>query len=157
MGLLALVVTGCSLPHLDPANTWKIYRNPRYGFEFPYPADWLPSRPPTNRDGQSFISPRNAQVEIVGWASQVLPGSATSRHIGTTNTPTGKQNFTTAQGLAGEVAVDVGPEISSLTLTLVQGQIVYNWQGRSPSAQFPDYYQFFSYVASQYQVLQETE
>jgi hypothetical protein len=61
-------------------------------------------------------------------------------------------NFTTVDGLPGELKVNIGPEKTLMKLTLVKGQVQYHWQAEAPSQQFDDYYKFFYYVASEYDV-----
>ena len=48
--------------------------------------------------------------------------------------------------------IEVGQEVSSMTLTLTQGQVKYYWQGRSQSQEFQDYYRLFYYIAQQYRI-----
>ncbi len=162
---LSAILTGCvpssqnslfSEVEAPLDGAWEIYYNPRYDFEFPYPSTWIAAPPPTNRDGQAFVDPRYSDVEIRGWANQRLNSAQTLPFEASppVERPV-SQNFVTNQGLAGELQVEIGPESSAMTLTLVQGNVTYRWQGRSPSHQFANYYQFFDYVARQYRVLGE--
>jgi len=66
-------------------------------------------------------------------------------------------NFVTQQGLQGLLHVEVGAEVSFITLTLIQNGVMYSWQGRSPSDQFAKYYEFFNYVAGQYRIVESVE
>lgn len=140
---LLLILYGCFTPSLDVTDmTWKIYKNSRYGFEFPYPSNWKTLATPTNADGIVFVSPKKNTVEIRAWASnQILESIAPE-----------KPNFQTTQGLTGILAVEVGNSVSSMTLTLTQNQVKYNWQGRTPSQEFQNYYPLFYYIAQQYRV-----
>ena len=142
-----ILLVGCRSSEVAPAGTWKTYRNPRYDFEFPYPSHWMADPPPDNQDGQAFHDPKNSEAEIRGWAGHQIK-------IGTQqkSTVSLKPNFTTQQGLAGELKVNIGPETSSMTLALQQGDLRYNWQARSPSQDFDDYYRFFYYIAQHYRV-----
>ena len=160
VGVISAAVSGCDRLSFDPQNGWEIYRNPRYGFEFPYPKAWVAEPPPDNLDGQVFRAPDRPGVEISGWASQIpddISDDARESPAATVSPNPVEQNFVTEQGLSGELEVQIASEISSLNLTLVQDGVVYRWQGRSPSDRFEDYYKFFSYVASQYQVLPAVE
>jgi hypothetical protein len=153
-GLAGLAVSlvfliSCRSFETSPPGNWQTYRNPRYNFEFPYPSNWIAEPPPDNQDGQAFHDPQNSQAEIRGWAGHQIKPIAKPKS-GTL--PSLKPNFTTEQGLPGELQVNIGPEISSMKLVLEQGNIRYNWQGRSPSQQFDDYYRFFYYSAKQYRV-----
>lgn len=140
---LLLILYGCFTPSLDVTDmTWNIYKNSRYGFEFPYPSNWKTLATPTNADGIVFVSPKNNTVEIRAWASNQILESITPE----------KPNFQTTQGLTGILAVEVGNSVSSMTLTLTQNQVKYNWQGRTPSQEFQNYYPLFYYIAQQYRV-----
>jgi hypothetical protein len=150
--LLGLVVllSGCSpSQHRSEAIHWKTYHNERYGFEFPYPSNWIVGPIPSNGDGQVFFDPKNPTVEIRGWGGYNIQGlNATQDHPA----PLKPENFTTAQGLHGALAVELGTRESSMTLTIVRDDIRYQWRGRSPSEVFDDYYRFFYYVATQYRI-----
>jgi hypothetical protein len=138
----AIIFSGCS-----PKLTWETYRNPRYGFEFPYPSNWTPLSSPDNNDGVTFISPQNQNTEIRAWAGKELPKLQ--------NPETIKQidhNFETNQGVSGVLVVEVDQQMSSMTLTITQGQVEYYWQGKSNSKEFQDYYRLFYYIAQQYKI-----
>jgi hypothetical protein len=140
---LLLILYGCFTPSLDVTDmTWNIYKNSRYGFEFSYPSNWKTLVTPTNADGIVFVSPKNNTVEIRAWASNQILESITPE----------KPNFQTTQGLTGILAVEVGNSVSSMTLTLTQNQVKYNWQGRTPSQEFQNYYPLFYYIAQQYRI-----
>ena len=146
---IAVSLCGCTGSNLGSSPTWKTYTNGRYGLEFPYPSNCTALPPPDNNDGQAFVSPQNPEVEIRGWAGNRLPEwEMKQKNAKTSMNP----NFKTAQGVSGQLAVEVGAEVSSMTLTLTQGQVRYYWQGRSPSQQFDDYYRFFYYIAEQYRI-----
>lgn len=153
---LVLILSDCQSPNKRQLGTWQTYHNQRYGFEFLYPSNWVPAPIPSNRDGQAFSGPLPTDVEIRGSAGYIWQGIEAVRckcgcryHH---HPKVSKQNFTTQQGLTGELKVEVDSEFSSMTLTLKQRQILYVWQGQAPSKQFADYYRFFYYVASQYRV-----
>lgn len=146
------MLSGCR-PDMSQSGSWKIYHNPRYDFTFPYPSTWKPSQPPDNRDGQAFNHPDNPAIEVRGWASNRLPNPRGDEQGTSKNATSGlKPNFKTQQGLAGELKVQIDQRTSSMTLTLIQGEVRYNWQGRSPSEQFADRYQLFYSMARQYRV-----
>ncbi|MFB2770781.1 hypothetical protein ACE1AT_16035 [Pelatocladus sp. BLCC-F211] len=132
--------------------TWKIYSNNRYGFEFPYPSTWK-SLPSDNGDGIVFTSPINNTVEIRSWAGMQLPeGIISEKNAKTSINP----NFTTAQGVSGVLTVEVGQQEGVMTLKLAQGQLKYYWQGKAPSPEFDNYYRFFYYIASSYKIGQKS-
>jgi len=109
---------------------------------------------PSNLDGQAFRDPNNSSIEIRGWALEQLPENQSSSSSSTPTDSSSSQspNFTTQQGVTGQLKVEVGLETSLMTLTLHQGQVEYHWQGQSDSEQFADYYHFFNYIASQYRL-----
>jgi len=152
--LLVILLLGCHSSNLRSQSRWNNYRNPRYGFEFPYPSNWIAFPIPDNRDGRAFRDPQNPKAEIRGWAGNQLSEPKTSSpHSQPKALPrTQRQNFTTAQGLTGKLQVDIDSDTSLMTLTLSQRQVQYNWQGQCNSQQFADYYRFFYYVASQYRL-----
>ncbi|HEY9901107.1 MAG TPA: hypothetical protein V6D43_01540 [Candidatus Sericytochromatia bacterium] len=154
--LLVALLLGCRSSNLGSQSSWNIYRNPRYRFEFPYPRAWLAFPMPDNRDGRAFRDPQNQNAEIRGWAGNQLSQIKTSSPNSTPKAPpkTQQQNFSTEQGLTGKLQVEIGLDISLMTLTLRQREVVYNWQGKCESKQFADYYRFFYYVASQYRLPQ---
>jgi hypothetical protein len=143
----AIICGGCSINGFwTSRQNWETYQNPRYGFEFPYPSNWT-SQTPDNNDGVIFVSPQNENLKIHAWAGNELPELQT--------TETTKQidhNFETAQGISGVLVVEVGQQISSMTLTINQGQIKYHWQGQTSSKEFKDYYRLFYYIAKQYKI-----
>lgn len=165
---LVIMLLSCRASNIGSHSSWDIYRNPRYGFEFPYPSDWLPFPMPDNRDGRAFRDPQNASSEIRGWAANPLSKTADPQrkqgrhrlHLEASPPSTSQkdspkfqqQNFTTEQGLTGKLRVEINPDISLMTLTLSQGNVSYNWQGQCNSEQFADYYRFFYYVARQYRL-----
>ncbi|NEP60033.1 MAG: hypothetical protein F6K31_24015 [Symploca sp. SIO2G7] len=140
---MLFLLSSCS----DSPNRWKTYQNPRYKFEFPYPSNWESIAMPENLDGEAFRDPNNPSVEIRGWAFNQLPETESSS---SNSTSTDSPNFTTEQGVTGQLRVEVGVDTSLMILTLNQGQVEYHWQGRSDSEQFADYYRLFNYIASQY-------
>ncbi|NEP41288.1 MAG: hypothetical protein F6K35_19485 [Okeania sp. SIO2H7] len=142
---IGVVVSSCSGTNSGQSNSWKIYSNERYGYQFPYPNNWENTRVISNADGQAFRHPQNPAVEMRAWAGYNLLNSEDSQ-------PKAANNFITEEGLPGELRVKIGPEISSMTLRLEKGQIQYYWEAEAPSQQFDDYYKFFYYVASQYDV-----
>ncbi len=141
MGLLclSLVLVACSA--FRPTESWQTYRNPRFHFEFVYPSSWTASAAPSNQDGQAFTDPKNAAVQVRGWAS-IKGGEALA------------QNFQTAQGWTGNLRVEIGHETSAMTLTLNREQVEYGWQGKAPSQDFAAYYPTFAAIARQYKVPQ---
>lgn len=148
---LFLILWGCNAPGLDISSvSWKTYSNSRYGFEFPYPSNWNSLTAPVNDDGIAIVSPRNNNVEIRAWASNQLPQS-----INQDSTKSTSPNFQTTQGLRGVLLVEVDNTVSSMTLTLTQNQVKYDWQGRSPSQEFSNYYPLFYYIAQQYRITQK--
>lgn len=154
--ILTVFVLSCG-PNDSTSTTWKVYKNERFGFEFPYPDRWAESIPPENRDGMAFGDPQNPEVEIRGWAEyERLAPTATPRKSFTRNSkqqlPTPSPlNFTTLQGVPGNLDAKIGAQ-STLTLTLAQGETRYYWRGSAPNQKFDDYYRFFNYIASRYRV-----
>jgi len=145
---LLFLLSSCSVSQ----NRWNTYQNPRYQFEFPYPSNWETLTMPSNLDGEAFRDPDNPSVEIRGWAQ--LPDTESSS---SNSTSTDSPNFTTEQGVTGQLRVEVGVDTSLMSLTLNQGQVEYHWQGQADSEQFADYYRFFNYIASQYQLPSSNE
>lgn len=154
--VVSLVLGSCRPPERELARTWYIYQNDRYGFEFPYPSNWIAAPLVANQDGQTFSDPQNPAVKILGWASQVSVepdqgSSSVQKNVVVA------PNFVTQQGLPGLLRVEVGAEVSFMTLTLIQNGVVYNWQGRAPSDRFAEYYEFFNYVSSHYRIVAPAE
>ncbi|MEH2290792.1 hypothetical protein [Nostoc sp.] len=150
-GVIALLVILWSCTASDfnaQAIAWKTYSNSRYGFEFPYPSNWISLAASENGDGIAFISPQKNSVEIRGWASQQLPNSIVTDESDKKIKP----NFKTAQGVPGVMVVKVDQQVGSMTLTLTHSQVKYYLQGRSKSQEFPDYYRLFYYIAQQYRI-----
>lgn len=144
---LAGLLLGCRASDFSSAGSWETYRNDRFGFEFLYPKLWVSSDRPENRDGIAFHDPKNPQVEIRGWASPELTHS--SRNLLT--------NFTTQQGNSGNLEVKISARVSSMTMTIVKGNLRYSWRGSSLNAQFDRYYQLFYYIASHFQISDRSE
>jgi hypothetical protein len=142
---LSMLLVACREDGAALSGQWLTYRNPRYRFEFPYPDGWQVAPLPSNQDGQVFFEPQHADVEMRGWASQSSVGMEWGDAAGALN-------FVTEQGLQGYMQVEIGAEVSTMTVTWVPNQVVYRWEGRSPSDQFDDYFKFFYYVASQFRV-----
>jgi hypothetical protein len=148
LAALCLTLWACSTLILDITSiSWKTYSNSRYGFEFPYPSNWTPSITPTNDDGIALVSPRNTNVEIRGWASNRL-----AQPIDEDSETSANYNFQTNQGLRGRLLVETGNTFSSMKLTLIQNQVEYHWQGKSPSQEFSNYHPLFYYIAQQYRI-----
>ena len=151
---LVLILFSCRASNVSMPNSWDTYHNPRYSFEFPYPRNWTPFPMPDNRDGRVFRDPKNPTLEIRGWAGHKLSeirASSSKKSAKQSPTPQ-RQNFTTDQGVTGELQVEIGSDISLMTLTLSQGKVQYRWQGQCESEQFADNYRFFYYVATQYRL-----
>lgn len=158
LAISGFLLLGCRATDLELPDRWSTYQNPRYDFEFPYPSNWTPAPMPDNLDGRAFRDPQNPTAEIRGWAANQLSGilneteenRAPSQHQhSSTEFP---QNFTTEQGVTGKLQVNIGPQTSSMTLTLTQEQVQYNWQGECQSEQFAQYYRFFNEIARQYRI-----
>lgn len=169
---LVIILSGCQDANRVSQNNWKVYRNPRYNFEFPYPGNWVAFPMPDNRDGRAFRDPNNPNAEIRGWAANNLSATITppasgvlyqeqhplkieASSLGSTElTPlkSQEQNFITDQGLTGNLKVEIGSDTSLMTLTLSQGKIIYNWQGQCESEDFAAYYRSFYYIARQYRL-----
>lgn len=151
LSLIIGLVSSCSQLEVSERRTWKVYQNPNYGFEFPYPDNWVPAPLSDGQDGRRFRNPHSMDVEILGWASHLssAPGDSSEQ---VRRSVLAAPNFTTRQGLRGQLRVEIGASVSLMTLTLAEEGVVYFWQGRSPSDQFSQYYEFFDYVAKQYHV-----
>jgi hypothetical protein len=146
----AMIFSSCSATSFPTSKlAWETYHNSRYGFEFPYPSNWTSLAPPDNNDGVTFVSPQNQDAQIRAWAGNQLPESITQdpKTIKTID-----ENFQTAQGVSGVLVVEVGEEVSSMQLTITQGQVKYYWQGKSNSKEFRYRYQLFYYIAQQYKI-----
>lgn len=154
---LATILTGCQAEILSFGN-WKTYHNPRYGFEFPYPGDWLSCPIPSNLDGLAFHSPEHPSIEIRGWArkssTNIAPINQGFAERQQKRNKSPGYNFTTEQGLTGKIRVNIGLDISSITLTLVKDKLQYNLEGKANSQEFANYYRFFHYVAKNYRIPQ---
>lgn len=146
---IALVLTMCGCQPATNTPTWQTYTNDRYNFEFLYPSNWKALPPPDNNDGQAFVAPQNSQVQIRGWAGNNLPQWHLQQQGAKTTT---NSNFKTTQGVSGQLTVEVGKDLSSMTLKITKGQIHYYWQGQAPSAEFDRYYRYFSYIAQEYKI-----
>ncbi|WP_224411241.1 hypothetical protein [Oscillatoria salina] len=159
--LLTLILFGCRSSQLAVSG-WEIYRNQRYNFEFPYPSNWIALPMPDNRDGQIFQDPSNPSVEIRGWAGNSLSGieieiDPRSHHTDHQSIKTKPENLITEQGLTGKLYIEIGSEISLMKLTLLQGDIQYNWRGEAESEEFANYYRLFDFIATRYRVLPPEE
>lgn len=141
-GLITLL-WGCQGNDRNSVGNWQTYRNDRFGFEFLYPDGWVASNPPENRDGIAFSNPENPDVEIRGWATADLGNSAKNA---------APSNFTTQQGLSGNLEIKIDAKLSSMQVTIVRNKIRYFWGGTSPSQEFDSYYQSFYYIASRFKV-----
>ena len=129
--LLTMLLQGCQSSRNSSA-TWKIYRNPRYQFEFLYPSKWIATTMPDNRDGQAFRDPQQPGIEIRGWAEHRLSGMILNSRTSTVkNTAQPLQlNFTTQQGVTGQLQVKVGSDFNIMELRLNQGLVLYHWRGK---------------------------
>ncbi|MEH1969064.1 hypothetical protein [Nostoc sp.] len=151
-GVIALLIIlwGCTANDFNAGViAWKTYSNSRYGFEFPYPSNWISLAVPENDDGIAFVSPQDNSVEIRGWASHELLNSIVTDQESVKKI---KPNFQTAQGVSGVMVVEVDQRLGSMTLTLTQSQVKFYLQGRSKSQEFQDYYRLFYYIAQQYRI-----
>ncbi len=136
---LCVLVAGCSVARPPALN---LYKNPRYGFTFPYPQGWEAQSPPENQDGQTFIHPDNREVQIQGFVRSQLAGEQMEPPF----------NFVTNQGIKGVLTPEIGATTSTLTLRMIDNQRYYVWQGRSPSTQFAQYYPLFEQIAREYTI-----
>ncbi|MFM7405297.1 MAG: hypothetical protein ACKO3K_01155 [Cuspidothrix sp.] len=145
---LGMIAWGCTGNNLQAQNeTWKIYKNPRYGFEFPYPKTWQELGNPDNSDGIALAATNQKTVEIRAHASKPLLTSAKP-------TVQSTYNFRTNQGFPGVMSIEVGDQVIVMKLTIIQGQLEHNWQGQSSSKEFPNYYRLFYYIAQEYKISQ---
>jgi uncharacterized protein YukE len=149
--ILSLALGGCGVSSFqDNQKSWKTYKNPRYGFEFPYPSNWQEVKP-DNNDGIVFFSPQKSTVQIRGWAgNQLFPPSSADSNVKKSINP----NFKNTQGISGVMTVEIGATESLITLKLQQGDVKYYWQGKAPSQEFDDYYRSFYYIAQNYRLPQ---
>ncbi len=149
--ILSLALSACGVPSFQgERNSWKTYKNSRYGFEFPYPSNWEEVKP-DNDDGIVFISPQKRSVEIRGWAgNQLIKNTNTSSNRKKSINP----NFKNIQGIAGVMTVEIGATESIVAIKFNQGDVKYYWQGKAPSSEFNDYYRFFYYIAQHYRLPQ---
>ena len=147
--ILLLALSGCGMPSFQGnSKSWKIYKNSRYGFEFPYPSDWEEVKP-DNDDGIIFISPRKNSVEIRGWAgNQLIKNTDTTSNAKKSINP----NFKNIQGISGVMIVKIGTIESIISIKFHQGDVKYYWQGKAPSQEFNDYYRSFYYIAQNYRL-----
>jgi hypothetical protein len=145
---IGMIVWGCSANNLQsPDTTWNIYRNKRYGFEFPYPNTWQALENPDNSDGIALVSANKKNVEIRAYASKPL-----LKYL--TKNPQPVSNFQTHQGFSGVMAVEVGEKVTVMKLTITQEQLEYHWQGKSDRQDFQNYYRLFYYIAQEYKISQ---
>ena len=145
---IGIIFWGCNANNLQPQNQiWKIYKNPRYGFEFPYPNTWQELGNPDNSDGIALVSPNKKNVEIRAYASKPLLKFATEN-------PQPVPNFRTHQGFSGVLAVEAGEKVTVIKLTISQENLEYHWQGQSGSKDFQNYYRLFYYIAQEYKISQ---
>ncbi|WP_261207512.1 hypothetical protein [Laspinema sp. D2d] len=145
---IAVLVSACTPTNPSVPTQWKTYQNQRFGFEFPYPPDWVALPPPTNQDGRAFHAPDYPNIEIRGWGTLKLTGLEEAEE-----TPTvPESNFTTEQGLPAWLEVEVGTQESVMRMTLESGDVIYTWQGRSPKDRFGEYYSLFYAIAQNYRL-----
>lgn len=151
-GFFLYLTWGCSTQNLQRyENAWKIYKNYRYGFEFPYPSNWQEMRP-VNGDGIIFISPTKNSVKIIAWAgNQLFSHTNRDRNTRISTNP----NFKNVQGISGVMTIETGVTESIITLKFARNQIKYYWQGKAPSQEFDDYYRFFHYIAQNYRLSED--
>ncbi|MBE9247642.1 hypothetical protein IQ226_00140 [Dolichospermum sp. LEGE 00240] len=126
---------------------WNIYRNKRYGFEFPYPHTWQVLGNPDNSDGVVLVPPNQKNVEIRAYASKTVLKSLTK-----SSQPV--PNFQTHQGFSGVLAVEAGEKVTVIKLTISQENLEYHWQGQSGVQNFQNYYRLFYHMAQEYKISQ---
>jgi hypothetical protein len=145
---IGMISWGCNANNSQLQETrWNIYRNNRYGFEFPYPNTWQQLGNPDNSDGIALVSPNKKNVEIRAYASKPVLKFATEN-------PQPVLNFQTHQGVSGVLSVEVGEKVTVIKLTITQAQLEYHWQGKSASQDFQNYYRLFHYIAKEYKISQ---
>ncbi|AFY82745.1 hypothetical protein [Oscillatoria acuminata] len=144
---IAVLISACTPTNPTVPTQWNTYQNQRFGFEFPYPPDWVALPSPTNQDGRAFHHPDYANIEIRGWGRLKLTGLDEAEPL-----PAFTSNFTTEQGLPALLEVEVGTEESVMRMTLESGDVIYTWQGRSSKDQFGEYYSLFYAIAQNYRV-----
>ncbi|MDB9459855.1 hypothetical protein PN480_03120 [Dolichospermum circinale CS-1225] len=145
---IGIIVWGCNANNLQPQNqTWKIYKNPRYGFEFPYPHTWQELRNPDNSDGVVLVLPNKDNVEIRSYASKPVLGFSPK-------TQEQVYNFRTNQGVFSVLTVEVKEKVTVIKLTITQAELEYSWQGQSDSQDFQNYYRLFYHIAQEYKISQ---
>lgn len=145
---IAVLISACTPSNPTVPTQWKTYQNERFGFEFPYPPDWVALPPPTNQDGRAFHDPDYPNIEIRGWGTLKLTGLEEAEE--TLTVP--KSNFTTEQGLPALLEVEVGTDESVMRMTLESEDVIYTWQGQSPKDRFGEYYSLFYAIAQNYRV-----
>ena len=145
---VSFVLSSCSTSIPQSEITWKTYNNSRYGFEFPYPSNWISLSPPENDDGITFVSPLNPSVEMIAWAGNQQTSLSEDENTDRTINP----NFRTAQGVSGVLTIEVGKTKVEMKLLLTRAHVNYYWQGQCDRQQFSDYYRFFSYIAQHYKI-----
>jgi hypothetical protein len=142
----AMILWSCSATQSADV-TWKTYSNSRYGFEFPYPANWILNTP-DNGDGINLVSPTK-DAEIRAWASHRLSDADSQPQPALKPTT---DNFQTTQGVSGVLVVEADKQVNIIKLTITQGQVQYHWQGQSNSKEFAEYYRLFYYIAQEYKI-----
>jgi hypothetical protein len=145
---VAMIFWGCNANNLQLQETrWNIYRNNRYGFEFPYPNGWQLLGNPDNSDGVALVAPNRKNIEIRSYASKSLLKFSN-------NNLNPVPNFQTHQGFSGVLVVEVGEKLTVMKLTITQDELEYYWQGQSASPDFQNYYRLFYYIAQEYKISQ---
>lgn len=145
---IGMIFWGCNANNLQPQNQiWKIYKNPRYGFEFPHPNTWQELGNPDNSDGIALAPANQKTVEIRAHVSKPLFTSPKPN-------PQPVYNFRTNQGFSGVMSIEVGDQVTVIKLTITQAELEYHWQGKSSSQEFANYYRLFYYIAQEYKISQ---
>lgn len=151
--MAVLLLGSCNSTQGSSSGSIETYKNQRFGFESIYPDTWRSTPPPSNLDGQTFYHPQNPDIQISVWAGyRVSPPPTVRDAMPQEDRPPSSENFTTRQGLNGDLTVEIGTQTSTINLTLMADNISYHFEGRSPSSSFADYYRLFYNVASQYQI-----